>query len=162
MTARRILTARVNSSSHARKKLRPTSSRTVKSRFSRHPNFGRSHMQKKTPLLASIAIVIAVFCVVSTTSSSQQNSNLRFAISFPQSTSSTPLDGRLLLLISKNDTAEPRLQINEDLTAQQGVGADTDQWKPGQEVAVDASAFGYPLRSLAELKPGDYWVQGLI
>src|SRR6185295_9374430 len=49
-----------------------------------------------------------------------------------------------------------------DLNTQQVFGVDVDSLKPGAEAVVDASAFGYPLRSLSQLKPGDYWVQALL
>ena len=53
-----------------------------------------------------------------------QSTNLRFNITFPTSTSKDTLDGRLLLLISTNNTEEPRFQISEDLTTQQVFGID--------------------------------------
>ncbi|MGI8917888.1 MAG: hypothetical protein ACR2H6_04740, partial [Pyrinomonadaceae bacterium] len=89
-------------------------------------------------------------------------SALRFAVSFPNERSATPLDGRLLLLVSKNNEREPRLQINEDLNTQQVFGIDVEGMKPDAEAIVDASAFGYPLRSLSQLPPGEYWVQALL
>jgi hypothetical protein len=89
-------------------------------------------------------------------------SHPRFAISFPVSSSKEPLDGRVLLLISTNDTKEPRFQISEDLNTQQVFGVDVAGLKPGQETIVDSNAFGYPLRSLSDLKPGDYWIQALL
>jgi hypothetical protein len=92
----------------------------------------------------------------------QPQSNLRFAISFPAERSKSPLDGRLLLLISKNNDREPRFQINEDLNTQQVFGIDVDGWRPDTEANVDGSAFGYPIRSLAQLPPGEYWVQALL
>jgi hypothetical protein len=87
---------------------------------------------------------------------------MRFSISFPETSSKEPLDGRLLLLASTDNSKEPRLQINEDLGTQQVFGVDVDALKPGQEAVVDKTAFGYPLRSLSNLKPGDYWVQALL
>ena len=92
----------------------------------------------------------------------QAASNLRFAVSFPSERSATPLDGRLLLLVSKNNEREPRFQINEDLNTQQVFGIDVDGMKPDAEAIVDASAFGYPMRSLSLLPPGEYWVQALL
>ena len=53
----------------------------------------------------------------------------------------------MLLLISTDNSREPRFQINEDLNTQQVFGIDVDGLKPGQEAIVDASAFGYPVRS---------------
>jgi hypothetical protein len=91
-----------------------------------------------------------------------QNSQLRFAVTFPETSSREPLDGRVLLLVSNDSSREPRFQINEDLNTQQVFGVDVDSLKPGQETLFDAKAFGYPLRSISELKPGDYWVQALL
>ena len=88
--------------------------------------------------------------------------NLHFSISFPELSSREPIDGRVLLLVSTDESKEPRFQINEDLNTQQVFGIDVNGLKPGQEVMVDASAFGYPLRSLSDLKPGNYWVQALL
>ena len=93
---------------------------------------------------------------------SQNPQKLRFAINFPAASSRQALDGRVLLLISKDNSKEPRLQINEDLTTQQVFGVDVDGLKPEQEVIVDSSAFGYPIRSLSNLKPGEYWIQALL
>ena len=93
---------------------------------------------------------------------SQPQSNLRFAVSFPSERSASPLDGRLLLLISKNNEREPRFQINEDLNTQQVFGIDVDGMKPDADAIVDAAAFGYPVRSLSQLPPGEYWVQALL
>ncbi|HEX9424118.1 MAG TPA: hypothetical protein VF899_12815 [Pyrinomonadaceae bacterium] len=88
--------------------------------------------------------------------------NLHFSISFPELSSREPIDGRVLLLVSTDESKEPRFQINEDLNTQQVFGIDVNGLKPGQEGMVDASAFGYPLRSLSDLKPGNYWVQALL
>lgn len=89
-------------------------------------------------------------------------SSLRFSILFPETSSAEPLDGRMLLLVSNDGAREPRFQINEDLNTQQVFGVDVDGLKPGQEMIVDATALGYPVRSLSDLKPGDYWIQALL
>src|SRR4030095_16003075 len=88
--------------------------------------------------------------------------NIRFDVSFPASVSKDALDGRLLLLISTNDQDEPRFQISEDLTTQQVFGIDVDEWKPDETKTVDNNAFGYPVRSLSRINPGEYWVQALL
>ncbi len=86
----------------------------------------------------------------------------RFALSFPGGLSKTPLDGRLLLLISTNGEAEPRFQIGDGPRTGLVFGIDVEGLAPGDEAVIDASAFGYPLRSLAELPTGEYFVQGLL
>ena len=117
-------------------------------------------------LRAMAVTACALFAVLDLPSvarlSEKPNANLRFSISFPAEKSSAPLDGRLLLLVSSNNTREPRFQINEDLNTQQVFGIDVEGWKPDDEAIVDAKAFGYPLRSLAEIPPGEYWVQALL
>jgi hypothetical protein len=86
----------------------------------------------------------------------------KFAVTFPQSSSNQPLDGRVLLLISTDNSREPRFQISEEPTTQQVFGIDVDGLKPGQQAVVDQAAFGYPVRSLAQIPPGEYWVQALL
>jgi hypothetical protein len=90
------------------------------------------------------------------------SSELRFTVSFPAERSKTPLDGRLLLLISTEGKDEPRFQISDGPNTQLVFGVDVDGLAPGAEAVVDASAFGYPLRSLAALPPGEYHVQALL
>ena len=91
-----------------------------------------------------------------------QASRLRFEISFPAERSSAPLDGRLLLFISADTTEEPRFQVSDGPGTQQVFGVDVDGWRPGETRVIDARAFGYPRRSLAELRRGTYRVQALI
>jgi len=87
---------------------------------------------------------------------------VKFAVSFPAERSAAPLDGRLLLLLSTNDKAEPRFQIGDGPSTQLVFGVDVDGLAPGAEAIIDASALGYPLRSLAEVPAGDYYVQALL
>lgn len=87
---------------------------------------------------------------------------LKFAVSFPETASAAPLDGRLLLLLSNDGSAEPRFQISDGAATQIVFGIDIDGLAPGAEAVVDASAFGYPLPSLADLPAGDYYVQALL
>lgn len=92
----------------------------------------------------------------------QRPAPLRFAISFPAARSAAPLDGRLLLMISADPAAEPRFQIAAGPTTQLAFGIDVDGLRPGQEATIDASVFGYPLKSIAEIPPGTYRVQALL
>ena len=87
---------------------------------------------------------------------------LEFAVSFPRERSAAPLDGRLLVLLSTDPVAEPRFQINDGPNTQLVFGIDVEDWKPGQAAVVDARAFGYPVRSIAQLRPGEYHVQALL
>ena len=94
--------------------------------------------------------------------SGSQAPSVRIAVNFPRERSATPLDGRLLFLISTDSTAEPRRQIADGPETQLVFGTDVNGWAPGADVWVDGSAFGYPVRSLAALPPGRYWVQAVL
>jgi len=118
-------------------------------------------VMKTRPFLIAFLILTASVVLHERTRATSP-AELRFEISYPAESSSRPLDGRLLLLIANNDKQEPRLQISEDPGTQQVFGIDVDGWKGGQAATIDAGAFGYPVRSLSSLKPGDYWVQALL
>lgn len=90
------------------------------------------------------------------------NAKLRIGISFPQEGSAAALDGRMLLLISKDGSKEPRFQINDGPKCQQVFGIDVDALGPGVDAVFDGSVFGFPLPSLANVSRGEYWVQGLL
>src|SRR6266581_8701436 len=92
-------------------------------------------------------------------------SALAFAVTFDAARSATPLDGRLLLLLSTDPAQEPRFQINDGPKTQIVFGLDVENWRPGKARAVAAGnsgVFGYPVRSLSDLKPGEYTVQTLL
>jgi hypothetical protein len=75
---------------------------------------------------------------------------------------SQPLDGRLLLLLSNNNRAEPRMQIIDGPQTQLAFGIDVENWKAGESKTITATAFGYPIQSLAQVPPGEYYVQALL
>ncbi len=86
----------------------------------------------------------------------------RFAVSFSAAQSAAPLDGRLLLMLSTDSSAEPRMQIGDQEETQLIFGVDVEQWKAGRPAVVDARADGYPLASLAQVPAGRYRVQALL
>jgi len=83
----------------------------------------------------------------------------RFSVAFSKARAEQPIDGRLLLVLSTDPSAEPRLQIDDSPRTQMVFGMDVDQMRPGQAVMVDESAFGYPVRSLRDVPAGEYYVQ---
>ncbi len=82
-----------------------------------------------------------------------------FQVSFPKERSAMPLDGRLLLILSTDPSAEPRLQIDDTPKSQMLFGMDVEALAPGRNIVIDDSAWGYPVRSLSQIKPGEYFVQ---
>jgi len=85
-----------------------------------------------------------------------------FEVTLPSELAKQPLDGRLLLMLSKNPTGEPRFQISDGQETQQILGVDVNEWKPGTTVKVGVNAVGYPLETINKIKSGQYSVQALL
>ncbi len=95
--------------------------------------------------------------------SSPTPDRVTFSISFSESLSDQAQDGRLLLMLANNNQSEPRFQINDGLETQLVFGIDVEGMQPGQEILLDGTnAFGFPIRSLNSIPPGEYYVQALI
>jgi hypothetical protein len=95
-------------------------------------------------------------------SAQSSSSKLRFEISFPESLSAKPLDGHIMLGISTDKLSEPRYQLREEeALSAQFFGLDVDGWKPGTPAVIDSATLGYPMPSLDQLPPGDYYVQAV-
>jgi hypothetical protein len=115
----------------------------------------------------SIALAGAITALAVRPAVAQQTTaaptRLRFGISFPAARSAEPLDGRIILVISNNDRREPRFENNVyEADTQLAFGIDVDSLGPGREAFVDGTTFGYPLKSVADIPPGEYWVQAVL
>ena len=122
----------------------------------------------KLPALPRLSILLAISIVWAFPSAAQSSSakpaaKLRFEVSFPDSLSTTPLDGHILLGISTDKSSEPRFQLREEETSSaQFFGLDVEGLKPGAPAVIDSTALGYPLVSLDQLPAGDYYVQAVL
>lgn len=92
----------------------------------------------------------------------KNSKDVQITVSFSEEASAESLDGRLLLMLSTNEEKEPRFQINAGLEPQLIFGMDVTGMQPGQEMIFDASVFGFPYSSLADVPPGEYRVQALL
>ena len=105
---------------------------------------------------------IAVFAIVSLMLGQEENNSPTFNVSFAQELSEKSVDGRVLLLISTNEEAEPRFQISDEVNSQLVFGIDVEGLMSNDRVQFTGIEFGYPLSSLSELPEGDYYVQALL
>ena len=112
--------------------------------------------------ILAILMIILVLPLAGDSKEKESKAPLKFGISFLPERSKEPLDGRMLLMISANDEAEPRFQINDNPNTQLIFGIDVDGLKPGELAMIDSDVFGYPLKSIAEVPAGEYWVQALL
>ena len=103
--------------------------------------------------------ILLPFLVASVALSQPQ---LSFSVLLPKSLGDTTFDGRLILLLSNNDEREPRFQLSDGPDTQLGFGIDVEAWSVGQPAVFTDTVFGYPLRSTADIPPGDYYVQALL
>ncbi len=89
-----------------------------------------------------------------------QAAGLDFSISYPGSANSGPITGRVYVMLSEFDRREPRFQVGTG-----GVpffGLDVEQLSPGEKAIIDGEVFGYPVETLKDLPPGDYYVQAFV
>ena len=83
-------------------------------------------------------------------------------VQLPASYRGGPQDGRLLLILApveQSPAEEPRFLVNWDAEAIPFFGIDVEAWRPGTLRSVDDQAFGFPVRALSALPPGDYRIQ---
>jgi hypothetical protein len=111
---------------------------------------------------ASLAVAAAVFSMAAPLSAQNRQAGTRFAITFPKERSSATIDGRLIVILSAEESAEPRFQFSYGLNTQPAFAVDVEGWMPGTEKSVDAGAFGFPVRSLAQIPKGSYRVQAIV
>ena len=108
------------------------------------------------------ALVLGLVTVLQSQPTLAVDQGLRIDVSFPSKWSKTPLDGRLLLILSKDDTREPRFQISGGPGCQQIFGIDVEGLRPETPASFDASVMGYPLASLTDVPLGQYVVQAIL
>lgn len=108
-------------------------------------------------------IILIIFLAISTILLGKGKNKVPiFNIKYNSELSSEQVDGRLLLLISLNDSDEPRFQITDDVNSQIIFGQDVEELKPNDVVKFNGNEFGYPLSSLRELPEGEYYVQAML
>jgi hypothetical protein len=83
-------------------------------------------------------------------------------LSFPAAVHRAAVTGRVFVMISKTDKPDLRIQVLEPSSSPPFFGQDVSNLHPGESVVVGASATGYPLKRLADLPAGDYYVEGLL
>jgi hypothetical protein len=106
----------------------------------------------------TILIISALLLLMGCTSKNP----VYFSVTLPDNYPLEKVDGRLLVMLSTDTTAEPRFQINDNVNSQQVFGIDVEDWKPGEARTINLEAFGYPIQRLDAVAEGNYRVQVLL
>ena len=87
-----------------------------------------------------------------------------FAVGFPTNRSSKALDGRVILLLSRDFSRQPLTHVapNEPLASPYLFGLTVDGLAPGTKAVLDDTAFGWPATHLSAIPAGDYFVQAVL
>jgi hypothetical protein len=114
-------------------------------------------------LTNALAVAVAAALIASHGSASTlaQGESLRFSVTLP-TTMSASVDGRLLLIVSRLDGAEPRFQVSDGAAGQPVFGIDVDNWAGAAPAVIDGRVLGFPLDSINDIPDGTYTVQALL
>lgn len=118
----------------------------------------------KSPHMRNAFLLFLLLSTLSACQQTGQESSVRrsFAVRLPAELADQTLDGRLLLLLSKDDSREPRFQVNDNPGSQLVFGLDVLGWSGSKEQSLSDDAFGYPIHQLKDVPAGEYYVQGLL
>ncbi|MDZ4710191.1 MAG: alpha/beta hydrolase-fold protein [Saprospiraceae bacterium] len=87
---------------------------------------------------------------------------LNFEVGLGSTINQNNLQGRLLLILSKDTIGEPRFQVNDGLRSQQIFGLDVNHWQQPNKIKLNEAIVGYPLASLKDVPPGTYRAQAVL
>jgi hypothetical protein len=110
--------------------------------------------------MASYLVIIGLLVFYQASASISEDSQLEFAINFTEDAHPGPLTGRVYVMLSKSERIEPRFQVRR-----RGVpfwGKNVFALNPGEPGIIDANSFGFPLQSIRDIPPGEYFIQGFI
>ena len=91
-----------------------------------------------------------------------KNENPIIEVTFNNKLSNESFDGRLLVMISKDSSKEPRFQINDTEDTGILVGKNVENWKSGNVEGFNSKTLAYPIENLGELDNGEYYIQALL
>ena len=85
-------------------------------------------------------------------------------VTFPAAPAGSVIDGRVILIVSPKSTPEPRGQVDLEspLHTPFIFGQTVDALPAARGVIIGQAAYGWPVRKLSQLPPGDYTVQAVL
>ncbi|WP_033923387.1 hypothetical protein [Sphingomonas sp. 37zxx] len=108
---------------------------------------------------ATFAVGVAMAALtLSTTALRAEN----FRIELAAPVSDTAYEGRLILILTKDDSTEPRYQVDPNFDAPQIFGLQVEQFAKGQFRVIGDTVLGYPGRRLSDIPAGTYTAQAVL
>ena len=115
-----------------------------------------------TPARSAYPILL-ILILLTTFVTQAATTDLRFEVRIKPGLVSAPQTGRLLLAIARKVDPEPRLTFGATGPEAPFIfGRDADAWSAGQTLVIDDKCIARPIAGLAQLPPGDYFVQVLL
>jgi S-formylglutathione hydrolase FrmB len=111
-------------------------------------------------LLRTVSTIVVVAFLLFACSVRAQGA--QFQISFSSSVHEAPITGRVFVFLTTDGGREPRFQSGGTGADAPFFAKDVEGLRPGDRATIDASTLGYPIRSIAVIPPGDYYVQALL
>ena len=108
------------------------------------------------------ALKIFNFFFLFTLFACSKNENPIIEVTYNNKLSNESFDGRLLVMISKDGSKEPRFQINDTKDTGILVGKNVENWKSGNVEGFYSKTLAYPIENLGELDNGEYFIQALL
>ena len=91
-----------------------------------------------------------------------KNENPIIEVIYNDKLSNESFDGRLLVMISKDGSKEPRFQINDTKETGILIGKNVENWRSGNVEGFKSKTLAYPIENLGELDNGEYYIQALL
>tara|TARA_B100001057_G_scaffold179537_1_gene180284 strand:- start:389 stop:2191 length:1803 start_codon:yes stop_codon:yes gene_type:complete len=120
-----------------------------------------SYLGMWSAFIKGVFITCILFYFIDYNQNSDDN-KIKFEIEYSEKFQEDGFDGRLLLMISNSNRAEPRFQINDSHNTQMIFGVDVESWDANQKIVIDSEAIGYPIKSIKEIQEGEYYIQAFL
>lgn len=110
-----------------------------------------------------LSFLVVCSGIISCQQQIQEKEGPLFEIEIPETLAKEVRDGRIMIMLSKNDEAEPRFQIMDGPDTQLLFGMDVEGFEMTSEkiVVYGSGVFGYPIEKLSEIPTGEYFIQAL-
>ena len=114
---------------------------------------------KKRWLLVAVTMT---FALIQPAARSSAPTPLRFEVTVAQGLITGSQNGRLFVVVNRENSSEPRLLVGETgLDAPPMFARDVNNFAPGTAAVIDDKAIAFPIEDLAHLPAGDYNVQAI-